>query len=327
MRSTPPRETARDRQGFVLVCVLWILAILTVMTLGFGRRAYLDARAASLTLDQAQARHMARGAVRRGVAEVQMRMLLRDRIRLPVESGGTEGGRLRLRIYGSTDLRDDFDGLFDGDYAEERCGVRVEDELGRFNINTVPEEILENLEDLEFGVASAILERREQNKEEGESPQPITVLEELLLFEDIKPEDWTGDGKRAGLRDLFTVFGEDEARVNVNTAPREVLMLLPDIEEDIVDAILAYRAGPDGALFTEDDQEFDDIGEISGRIDADPAALAPIAAYCMTQSEFFRITGFATRRQGRIRAQCMAVCSITDQATEILLWKEEVGGP
>ncbi|MDP7638547.1 MAG: hypothetical protein QGG73_02365, partial [Candidatus Hydrogenedentes bacterium] len=54
---------ARGRRGFVLVSVLWILAILTVVSLGFANRASLERKVAWYALDQAQAQNMARGAV------------------------------------------------------------------------------------------------------------------------------------------------------------------------------------------------------------------------------------------------------------------------
>src|SRR5690554_2490887 len=66
------------RKGFVLVSVLWVLAIMTVMVLGFGRRAYLDARAAGLAIDQAEAQYMARGAVERGLIELEVRRYVRN---------------------------------------------------------------------------------------------------------------------------------------------------------------------------------------------------------------------------------------------------------
>src|SRR5690606_17628980 len=53
----------QSERGFVLVIVLWVLAILTVISVGFGRRSVLDRRAAAFTLDKTQAMMLARGAV------------------------------------------------------------------------------------------------------------------------------------------------------------------------------------------------------------------------------------------------------------------------
>ena len=48
------------------MCVLWVLAILTVVTLGFGRRVMLERRASAYSMDYAQAKQMARGAIEVG---------------------------------------------------------------------------------------------------------------------------------------------------------------------------------------------------------------------------------------------------------------------
>ena len=56
--------------GFVLVTVLWVLAILTVIALGLGNRSVMERRVSWNAMDHAQALHMARGAVERGIFEV-----------------------------------------------------------------------------------------------------------------------------------------------------------------------------------------------------------------------------------------------------------------
>ena len=70
-----PRSAIGDR-GFVLVCVLWILAILTVIAVGFQRRAMMDARAAVFTLDHTRAMFMSRGAVARGIVELRNKAVI-----------------------------------------------------------------------------------------------------------------------------------------------------------------------------------------------------------------------------------------------------------
>ena len=77
--------------GFALITVLWVTAMLTVLVLGFGRRAALERRAAWYALDHEQAMMMARGAVDRGIVELQNRAALL--LFLPEEHrGGTHVG-------------------------------------------------------------------------------------------------------------------------------------------------------------------------------------------------------------------------------------------
>src|SRR5690554_4196961 len=66
-----PRSRRQAQQGFVLVVVLWVLAMLTVVTLSFGHRTMLERRAATYTMDHVQAKMLARGAVQRGIVEIR----------------------------------------------------------------------------------------------------------------------------------------------------------------------------------------------------------------------------------------------------------------
>ena len=66
----------RSPRGFVLVTVLWVLAILSLITIGFGRRAMLDRKAATYTLDHDRAMYRARGAVERGIAELRNKAII-----------------------------------------------------------------------------------------------------------------------------------------------------------------------------------------------------------------------------------------------------------
>ena len=80
---------ARDR-GFVLVCVLWVLAILTIVAIGFAQRAMLDVTAATYGMDYAKTMAMARGAVQRGMVELRNKAVI-DWYNL--EEGGTGLGQ------------------------------------------------------------------------------------------------------------------------------------------------------------------------------------------------------------------------------------------
>ena len=66
------KHTIRQKdQGFVLTTILWIVAILTVIVLGFGYRSLLERRIAWYELDKAQAQAMAHGAANRAILELE----------------------------------------------------------------------------------------------------------------------------------------------------------------------------------------------------------------------------------------------------------------
>ena len=116
---------------------------------------------------------------------------------------------------------------------------------------------------------------------------PIDDMSELLLIRGIKenPNVYFGSGgghlslppqaqslRRAsgsvfeeptyavGLNDLFTALSGPG--ININTTSATVLQLIPVIDENIAQAIIQRRAGPDGQDGTEDDMPFHTPAEI-----------------------------------------------------------------
>ena len=129
---------------------------------------------------------------------------------------------------------------------------RIEDEDGRVNINTIPRsQLVDLLQEcgMEFGVdrdtvADSILDwvdetdSKKLNGAEEQEYQALTppysckdgefdVVEELLLVRGVTREIFEGgevDGKkRPGMRDLVTTFVPQGTKVNLATAPEEVL--------------------------------------------------------------------------------------------------------
>jgi general secretion pathway protein K len=66
------------------------------------------------------------------------------------------------------------------------------------------------------------------------------TLEELLLVKGVTSEILYGDNEKKGLIDLLTVYS-GTSKVNVNAAPREVLMAVPGITPEIADSIISFR--------------------------------------------------------------------------------------
>ena len=141
---------------------------------------------------------------------------------------------------------------------------------------------------------------------------PIDDMSELLLIRGITPAMFwgaTGGGlpqifnrppgglKSAfaeptyavGLVDLFTPLSSQ--RLNINTASATVLQLIPIIDENIAQAIIQARAGPDGQDGTEDDTPFRNPTEFMGRIPgfANPAALGQFTQMFTVRSLIFEV--------------------------------------
>lgn len=312
----------RQPEGFVLVCVLWVLAILTVLTLGFAHRVLLDRRAAALSVDHFQAQAMARGAVERALVELRNRFYVQAMLSQQWRARRLGGAppRADLRGLRMTDLLDE--GVCyarEPDDEADVCFFAVEDVEGRISLNAAPEKMLDEVEPLDFSTVNEILRRRARSG--GlEKPHPFVAVEELRALDRIDDDIWYGKGDQAGLRDLFTVWGD--GLINVNTASRAVLECIPDLQDDVVETILVYRAGPDGQLGTEDDRAFEALHEIGAVAGLSQERLGPVLRYCKVESQCFRITGTATRRRGRIVATCTAVVRVTDGEPVVLEWRE-----
>ncbi len=88
--------------------------------------------------------------------------------------------------------------------------------------------------------------------------------------------------------DVFTVYGD--GTLNINTVSPATLEALPGFDAAAAESVIAWRAGPDGYLGTEDDGIAEgpgDLAEIEGLAELQAGLLAQ---YCSFQSQFFRVS-------------------------------------
>ncbi|NLO34351.1 MAG: hypothetical protein GX117_13530 [Candidatus Hydrogenedentes bacterium] len=307
-------------KGFVLVSVLWITAMLTAITLGFGRRAVLERRAAAYALDQEEALMMARAAVDRGIVEMHNRGLMF--MLLPRELQG--GTHLAESWAQPKDLFDE--GYFENaqEYENDEVIYVITDEERYININTAPIEILEEIESMSRTIVRRVKARREKEVHEKEGVTPFQSIEEIRYLRGVSEKDWFGDRDKPALKNILTVWGD--GKININTASAQVLHCIPKVRKRDVDTILAYRNGSDGVPYTSDDLGFKNMQDLEEKtgVTVDPSG--PLNTYCTCISTYFRITGVATRRHGRIRAVCSAVIGLDEGVSNILDWQEKTLG-
>jgi len=142
---------------------------------------------------------------------------------------------------------------------------------------------------------------------------PIEDLSELLMVQGMTPElvwgNRIGDIAKAreesigspvgfapmgamgggllSLADLFNTSGA--AMINLNTASRAVLQLLPGMDENLADAIVLYRAGLDGVDGTEDDTPYQRPGELINVGGMPPQYVGLLSRVCAVRSTTFEI--------------------------------------
>lgn len=308
-------------RGFVLIVVLWAVAIVTIIALGFGRRAVLDTTAATYSVDYAQALMEARGAAERGIVEVQNSMIMNQ-----IQAAGRLYTYLGQPWARPGDLYKD-DAYFNKkNHGKNDTATYTIIDADRFaNINMADDEhetLLKNLK-IKPGILRKIHHRLRELKKD-EEPQPFAELEELRYLEGVDEEDWFGDEKHPGLKDVLTVVGS--SRINVNTAPEAVLKAIPGLKGDAAKRIVAYRNGDDGKPGTDDDRGFVDLGDLRKQLEIETGA-DELAKYCSVNSTCFIITGAATRQGGKVRASCTVTVNISPGGPpNIAGWKEEPFG-
>jgi DNA uptake protein ComE-like DNA-binding protein len=308
--------------GFVLVSVLWILAILSVISLGFARRAMLERRMAWYALDREQARQMARAAAQRGLFEIRHLGAVTS-----YDGQGNYTG-LDQRWARGIDLVAEgyFSDAAPEDFMEDVCRVTIEDEDRRIALNYVSRRQLEALKLLSGSTIRAIVDRREMSTR-GYQDALFVSVDELREMQSFTEEQWYGTPEKAGLRDLICTDGDMyHGNVNINTASAAVLEALPDADKEVVEAIMAYRNGPDGQPYTADDKAFVNIPQVARKIDTSAEKLAFVNSYCKTYSRSFKITGHASRRRGKVNAFCTITVRLAGNQTVIMSWREDAGG-
>ncbi len=88
------------------------------------------------------------------------------------------------------------------------------------------------------------------------------------------------------LEDVFTALSS--GRVNINTADRDILAMIPGMDEAIADQIIRVRSGPDGVDGTDDDTPFASVGELAS-VGLPQAAAPSLNHYCTTKSSTFQV--------------------------------------
>jgi general secretion pathway protein K len=143
---------------------------------------------------------------------------------------------------------------------------------------------------------------------------PIDDLTELLLINGITPPMYWGSsaaGSRpsvlnrpqgaskssrspfeeptyaVGLADLFTALSG--RTLNINTASTTTFQLIPEIDENIANAILTARAGPDGVDGTEDDMPFRSPMELMQRVPGIPPTAQNFTRFFGVKSLVFEV--------------------------------------
>jgi general secretion pathway protein K len=238
------RESQTAQHGIALILVLWVLTILMGIVLSFSYAARIETLATITFHQRIKKKFLAEAGIERGIMEIYYRLnnrfLNRDDI---VRIDGT------AYTY-QTD---------DGQYV-----IRITDESGKVDINKAPEVLLRAMftniglepEDVDI-IVDSIMDWRDEddlyrlNGAESDYyealPNPFPAknadfdtLEELIMVRGITPAILYGTGEQRGVIDFLTIYS-DSGKINLDAAPREVLLAIPGISPDTADRNIDLR--------------------------------------------------------------------------------------
>ncbi len=245
------REATTSEKGIALLMVLWVLTILMVLVLSFSFMTRTETYATLSFKERAEKKFLAEAGIERAIMELFYRNVNKNQ---SIVLEGREVWKIDGTSYKSQ--------MGEGEYS-----VRITDESGKININTITDansDILRNLlknlgvpEEEVNTIVDSILDWKDADDlhhlSGAESdyymslPNPykaknanFDTLEELLLVKGMTPEILYGEGDKRGIIDFLTVNSKN-SKINVNAAPKEVLMAIPGITPEIADGIISYR--------------------------------------------------------------------------------------
>ena len=272
---TKHREQKRDtssQSGIALMLVLWVLTILMVIVFSFSFMARTETYATLSFKGGIERKFIAEAGIERGIMELFFRQAFKQQT---VELEG-------LGVWKA-------DGTpYQGQMGDGYYTVRITDESGKVDINQVSDVVLKNLfvnagiqAETADSIVDAIMDWKDpddltrlhgaesdyymslQNPYKAKNAD-FDTLEELLLVKGVTSDILYGSNEKKGLIDYLTVHSKTEF-ININAAPRDILIAIPGMSPETADAIINYR----------ESKEILDIHEVQGILGSNYAIMDP----------------------------------------------------
>jgi general secretion pathway protein K len=237
-----------SQNGVALLMVLWVLTILMVLVFSFSFMTRTETLSTSSFKGSLERKFIAEGAMERAIMELFYRNAYKNQT---IELEGLEVWKADGTRYTGS--------LGNGTYT-----VSIIDESGKVDINFASELLLKNLflnagvsEDDAGTITDSIMDWKDSddlhrlNGAENDYYQSLQnpykaknarfdSLEELLLVKGVTADILYGNRERKGVIDFLTVYIK-KSKVNINAAPREVLMAIPGMTPELADGIISSR--------------------------------------------------------------------------------------
>ena len=274
----------KNNKGIILVLVLWVMFFLSVAALTLGYMNRINIRLRSLRNESLRMRYMAQEGINRAI--------------IALADDETE----------EDSSFDDWSKDFALQKDEGLLSYKVIDEDRFININSVTSEFLN-------GLRLIVPELSELELEGLQAVRPFNVKREIVSALGIDWKVFYGNESmgKTGINDVITVFSD--GRININTASKETLMLLPEMTEAAAISIIDRRSG---GAFLSDDTVSEDLSILG----LTPAQVSSIVKHIKVGSSWFRIKSEAVSSRKRIACSIEVVVHRNEGAFETLLYKE-----
>ncbi len=317
--------------GAVLIFALWVLSFLTVLAVSVAAGIRQKMVLVKRIDERSRMAYVTQAGIKQAVTHIRQHM---------ADNGNVYTPALKAALHNNPSLLSNID--LNGDHVD----VSIVDEGAKINLNTVTKPVLTALivrvlslrDDEAANLAESLLDWRQygEGSQKGffsddyyanlQYPYPkkdaaYQTADEMLLVKGMTKERFIR------LRPFVTIYGE--GRVNINTAPKEVLAAL-GLDEPLLTYILDVRRGKDGAEATGDDhvftKSFDIAVEVNAFVKLDPEQIKSIdllnAQGLLDVNSFY----FLVEAIGRVSSQSSTVvvdAVFSLHENKILSWREK----
>lgn len=205
--------------------------------------------------------------------------------------------------------------LFDNIKDQISVDEEKAEQEGKININTADSGELASLPGMDQDIADDVIRYR---NEIGSFSNIEQIREAKLITVD----------EFKSIVDKITVSDEDTipGLVNVNTAPQEILSLLPGMDENKAQAVVNRREGSDQVQSVGDESEegnpFTNIGQLLDVEGIDEDTFKQISGYVTYRSYAFTVEASGIDPNEKTIASCKAVIDRSGNQIEIKYWKQ-----
>jgi hypothetical protein len=311
------------KHGFILVTALWIIMIISIVTVLVSYRTSLQLKSLAAECDRAEAGFITRGILTKIAYDI--------------------ANRENKSLISMSDpfFSSDYKPLQDELFLSYNPIVSIKDEEGFINLNYAPKGFLINFFrqfELSDNAASYLLDWIDpdsdstNNGDGAESDyysgldegylcknSALSAKEEIAFIKEIGP-------KSREIMPFFTVFGD--GKININTAERSTLESM-GFSGELIEKITSYMIGSDLTPFTPDDRFFETPQGIIANLQNfcyllpdEINMINSVVDRLKTSSAHFRIKITIVRKRTGSPYSMEAVVAIDKGNWEIVQWKD-----